>query len=112
VAASQQRAEKQPTTESQSEGEETMKAKVHAVTINGDTRLVMAQTKAGAIRDVLEVLNEEMRKTAHVDLATGEQIYNAGQKGEAVIGDDRFKRTVDPNQMPLQGIPETEGPLA
>ena len=89
-----------------------MKAKCHAVTIDGETRLVMAQTRAGAIRDVLAVLADEMRKRAHVDLATGEQIYNAGQKGEPIIGDDKFKRTVDPNQLPLAGIPETEGPSA
>lgn len=89
-----------------------MKAKCHAVTIDGETRLVMAQTKAGALRDTLEVLTDEMRQRAHVDLATGEQIYNAGQKGEPIIGDDKFKRTVDPNQLPLAGIPETEGPSA
>lgn len=89
-----------------------MKAKVHAVTINGATHLVMAQTKAGAVRDVVAHLADELRKEAFVDLATGEQLYNAGQKGEPVIGDDRFKRAVDPNQLPLAGIPETEGPLA
>lgn len=88
-----------------------VKAKAHAVTINGKTHLVMAQTKAGAIRDVLKVLTDELAKDAHVDLATGEQLYEAGVKGQEVIGSDRFKRAVDPNQLGLTGIPETAGPL-
>lgn len=88
------------------------KAKAHAVTIDGRTHLVMAQTRAGAIRDVIEVLNDEMRKAAHVDLATGEQLYCAGVNGEPVIGTDRFKRQVDPNQLGLTGIPETAEDLA
>jgi predicted neutral ceramidase superfamily lipid hydrolase len=84
-----------------------IKAKAHAVTIDGKLHLVMAQTKAGAIRDVVAELVKELVKDAHCDLATGEQLYAAGRDGTAVIGSDRFKRQVDPNQMPLAGIPET-----
>lgn len=89
-----------------------MKAKVHAVSIDGTTHLVMAQTKAGAIRDVVDHLTDNLRKRAIADLATGEQIYNAGRDGSSIIGDGRFKNTADLNQLPLTGIPETEGGVA
>lgn len=85
-----------------------MKAKTHAVTINGLTRLVMAQTKAGAVRDVVEELAEDMRASAHVELATGEQLYVAGRDGETILNHDKFSRVVDPNQLPLTGVPESE----
>jgi len=80
-----------------------MKARPHAVTILDHTFLVMARTKAGAIRDVIA----SMRPYATADLATGEQLYDAGQKGETIIGHDRFKIAADPNQLPLAGLPET-----
>lgn len=82
-----------------------MKAKTHAVTIGGKLYLVMAQTRTGAIRDAIEHINRELRKDAHVDLATGEQIYQAGVNGDDIIGSDRYKRQVDPNQMDLTGVP-------
>lgn len=85
----------------------TMKSKTHAVTIGGKTYLVQAITKAGAIRDVIDRICDELREQAVVDLATGEQIYLAGKSGQEIIGHDRFKNAVDPNQMGLSGIPET-----
>lgn len=85
-----------------------MKAKTHAVTINGTKRLVMALTKAGAVRDAVDEMAEELRKNAHVAIATGEEIYLAGKNGEPILNHDRFKNAVDPNQMPLTGVPETE----
>lgn len=88
-----------------------MKAKTHQVSINGKTHLVQAMTKAGAVRDVVEELAKQMRATAVVDLATGEQIYSAGVNGDPIIGSDRFKNNADPNQIPLAGIPETAGAL-
>lgn len=85
-----------------------MKAKTHAVSFEGrEPVLVMAQTRAGAVRDAIEHINRELRETAHVDLATGEQIYQAGVNGEIIIGSDRYKRQVDPNQMDLTGVPLT-----
>lgn len=86
-------------------------AKVHQVSLDGVTYLVEAQTKAGAIRDVIEVIVGGMRKRAVCDLATGEQLYHAGKKGLEVIGSGRFKNSVDPNQMGLSGIPETADDL-
>lgn len=86
-------------------------AKVHQVSIDGVTYLVEAQTKAGAIRDVVAVISDGLRKRAIADLATGEQLYHAGVKGIEVIGSGRFKNSIDPNQLPLDGIPETEGAL-
>lgn len=85
-----------------------MKAKTHAVTIEGHgTRLVMAQTRLGAVRDRIEEIVAEIRETAHADLATGEQIYEAGMNGVGILGHDRYANTVDPNQLPLAGLPET-----
>lgn len=87
-------------------------AKVHQVSLDGVTYLVEAQTKAGAIRDVIEVIVDGMRKRAIADLATGEQLYHAGVKGLEIIGSGRFKNAIDPRQMGLTGIPETEGELS
>jgi hypothetical protein len=87
-----------------------MKAKVFQVfipAITSGTYLVEAQTKAGAIRGVIAHLDEQIRKAAAADLATGEQLYHAGKNGQDVIGSGRFKRAEDPNQMGLDGIPET-----
>lgn len=80
--------------------------------IAGGTYLVEAQTKAGAIRDVIAYLDEEIRKTAVADLATGEQLYQAGKTGQDVIGSGRFKNAADPNQLGLTGIPETAEEVA
>lgn len=84
-----------------------MKAKPHQVSIHGKTYLVEAQTKAGAIRDVVEMLADEMRKSAVCDLATGEQLYHAGRDGTPILNIGKYKRSIDPNQMGLAGIPET-----
>lgn len=81
----------------------SIKAKTYAVTFADRAYLVMAVTKAGAARDLLEHLSGK----AHADLATGEQIYAAGKNGDEIIGADRYKRVVDPDQMPPVGIPET-----
>lgn len=80
-----------------------MKAKVHAVELQGETHLVMARTKAGARRDLIEHIVGD----AHVDIATGEQIYRAGREGREIIGVDKYAQQVDPNQMPLDGVSET-----
>ncbi len=82
-----------------------LKAKTYAVQFGDKTYLVQAITKAGAARDLLEHLAD----SAHADLATGEQLYAAGQRGEPIIGEDKYKRATDPNQMNLTGIPETAG---
>lgn len=87
-------------------------AKVHKVRIGDKAYFVEAQTKAGAIRDVVAVLVEELRKDAACDLATGEELYRAGVDGLEIIGSCRFKNAVDPRQMGLTGIPETEGETA
>lgn len=84
-----------------------MKAKTHAVKLCGLTFLVHAITKAGAIRDLMEHLRDQ----ASADLATGEQIYLAGAIGQEIIGIDRYKNSVDPNQPGLTGIPETADPI-
>lgn len=90
-----------------------MKAKTHAVTIEGfGTRLVMAQTCKGAIRGRIAEIIDDLRDKARVDIATGEQIYQAGADGDGILGHDRFKKIVDPNQLPLAGIPETDNPPA
>lgn len=36
-------------------------------------------------------------------------ITKAGQRGESIIGADKYARVVDPNQLNLAGIPETAG---
>lgn len=64
----------------------------------------MAITKAGATRELLE----HLAGAAHADLATGEQLYAAGKSGQPIIGEHRYKNVVDPNQLGLTGIPETE----
>ena len=82
----------------------TMKAKVHTVTLESGKRyLVMARTKAGARRDLRDYILGE----ADVDLATGEDIYDAALSGEEIIGRDKYRATTDPNQIPLDGVPET-----
>lgn len=48
-----------------------------------------------------------MRERAVVDLATGEQLYQAGKHGTPIIGSGRFARAADPDQLGLTGIPET-----
>lgn len=90
----------------------SIKAKHYQVSIDGLTHLVIAQTQAGAVRDVIDHLTGDMRKRAVVDLATGEQLYEAGIKNHTIIGSERYKREQDPNQLPLAGIPETAGAVA
>lgn len=90
----------------------TVKAKHYQVSLDGVTHLVVAQTTAGAVRDVIDHLTGDMRKRAVVDLATGEQLYEAGIKNRTIIGSERYKREQDPNQLPLAGIPETAGAVA
>ena len=84
-----------------------MKAKTMQVHVGGKTYLVMALTKAGAVRDVVEGIAGELRDSAVVDLATGEQIYRAGVNGDGIINSEHYKQQVDPNQLGLTGIPET-----
>jgi hypothetical protein len=81
----------------------SIKAKTYAVDFAGQTYLVQAITKAGACRDLLA----HLAGGANADLATGEQLYAAGKTGQEIIGLDRYANVVDPNQMPLAGIPET-----
>lgn len=83
------------------------KAKIFQVSIDGVTYLVEALTMAGAARDVVEEIGKKMRDRAVVDLATGEQLYSAGKKGLLIINSDRYAKGDDPNQMPLEGVPET-----
>lgn len=81
-----------------------MKAKVHTVTLpNGDRHLVMARTKAGAKRGLRDFILGE----CEVDLATGEEIFDAGVAGLEIIDRDKYRSTADPNQIPLQGVPES-----
>lgn len=83
-----------------------IKAKVHAVTYGGKTYLVMALTKQGAARDLLEHISGEIDS----QLATGEQLYAAGQRGDRIINEDKYKVAVDPSQQDLP-IPNTEAML-
>lgn len=77
------------------------RAKIHAVTIGATTHLVWALTRAGAVRDVAE----HLAGGAHVDVASGEQMYAAGVAGQTILGVDKYKNAVDPNQqdLPLNG---------
>lgn len=77
-----------------------MKAKIHAVELCGKTFLVNAITKQGAVRDLLEHLKDSVE----VKVATGEQLFAAGRDGGSIIGEDRYKRAEDPNQIPLDGL--------
>jgi hypothetical protein len=82
----------------------TAKAKVHSVTLpSGERHLVMAHTKAGALRG----LRDHVLGEAVVDLATGEEIFDAGVEGRSIIDRDKFRVATDPNQIPLEGVPET-----
>lgn len=74
-----------------------MKAKVHDVTLFGRSYLVMARSKAGAIRDLYEYLREEI----HADVATGKAIYEAGRTGAQIIGIEKYARQVDPDQLEI-----------
>lgn len=80
-----------------------MKAKVHAIELHGETHLIMARTKAGARRDLIEHIVGDVDQVA---IATGEQIYQAGREGREIIGIDRYTSQEDPNQIPLDGVPE------
>lgn len=74
-----------------------IKAKVHAVDFGGTIYPVMALTKQGAARDLLEHISGEINS----DLATGEQLYDWGKRGIAIINEDKYKVAVDPNQQEL-----------
>lgn len=78
-------------------------AKVMTVKVSGELFFVQAKTKSAALRYVALYLMAD----AVVDLATGEQIYQAGVNGSHIIGSDRFNNNVDRNQLPLEGIPQT-----
>ena len=85
-----------------------IKAKVHAVTFgDGNRVLVSALTVTGALKAACDEKVKELRDGATVDLATGEQLYEAGMSGEAIIGHDRYANAVDPRQMVLDELPET-----
>lgn len=83
-----------------------MKAKVHNVTLFDHSYLVMARSKAGALRDLFDHIKEE----AHSDVATGQQVYEAGRNGQEIIGIDKYSADadVDPNQ---QKLPNLDVPL-
>lgn len=74
-----------------------MKAKTYAVTLCGKTFLVSAMTRQGAVRDLLE----NLRDTAVVDMATGEQLYRAGAVGDPIIGGAR-EEPANPAQTSLE----------
>lgn len=86
-----------------------MKAKIFQVSIDGETYLVEALTQAGAIRDAVGEVCGGLRARAVVDLATGEQLYEAGISGAPIIGSEKYKQGVDPNQLMLPCVPETAG---
>ena len=78
------------------------KAQIHKVNALGQSFLISAMNKRGAKRDFIEYI----RKQIVLNLATGEEIYFAGQVGQAVIGDDKYANITDPNQLPLTGVDE------
>jgi hypothetical protein len=90
--------------------------KVHNVTLHlgdGDTRsfLVRAQTAAGAKRDVVQMI----AALATSELATGEQLYYAGQRGQKIIGlgdADTLDSITDPDPstLPLPLPPSAMAP--
>lgn len=106
MAAPQQPTERQqPAT---GEGE-VMKDKIHAVTIDGTTYLAKGKTMKGAVASVIDHLTGGMRQRAAVELATGEQLYNAGRDGASVIGDDSLSGSAEGQQIPLIGAAERTG---
>lgn len=80
------------------------KAKVYNVHAFGESYLVMAMTKQGAARDLIEHLQDE--GVLHTAVASGLDVYNAARDGVDIIGIDRYQRAEDPDQMPLDGVPE------
>lgn len=83
-----------------------MKAKVHHVQLFDRSFLIMARSKAGAKRDLFDALKDD----AHADVATGQQIYEAGRDGQQIINLDKFANVVDPNQMDLDGLDDERDP--
>lgn len=81
-----------------------MKAKVHTVTLFGRNFLVMARSKAGAMRDLYDHLRDDI----HADVATGQDIYNAGRDGTAIIGIEKYARQIDPNQLEIGDLDDVE----
>lgn len=77
-----------------------MKAKVHSVTLFDRTFLVMARSKAGALRDLFENLKESIK----VEPATGQQVYEAGRDNKFIVGLDKYESDVDPNQQELSPL--------
>jgi len=77
-----------------------MKAKVHHVTLFDREFLVMARSKAGALRDLFENLKESVQ----VEVATGQQVYEAGRAGKYIVGIDKYENDADPNQQELQPL--------
>lgn len=81
-----------------------MKAKVHEVTLFGHSFLVMARSRAGAMRDLYDHLRDDI----HADVASGQAIYNAGRCGVEILGIDKYANVVDPNQIDLEGLDATD----
>lgn len=77
-----------------------MKAKVHHVTLFDRSFLVMARSKAGALRDLFDYLKED----THAELATGQDVYEAGRKGEEIIGLDKYSDDTDDGQGELSPL--------
>lgn len=76
------------------------KAKVHRVELFDRTFLIFARTKAGAVHDLFDLLKDDV----HVDVASGQAIYEAGRDGAEILNADKFANVVDPNQPDLPGV--------
>lgn len=76
------------------------KAKVHRVELFDREFLIFARTKAGAVHDLFDLLKDDV----HVDVASGQQIYEAGRDGAEILNADKFANVVDPAQMELSGV--------
>lgn len=77
-----------------------MKAKVFNITLFDRSFLVMARTKAGALKALFDSLKEDVS----TEQATGQEVYEAGRAGQYIIGHDDWADETDPRQQKLEPL--------
>lgn len=83
------------------------KAKAYSVSVLGTSYLVFALTKQGAINNLIDHLRDG--DAIYSEVATGEQLYNAGREGISIIAEEKYRRVVDKDQLPLEGLDTAVG---
>lgn len=83
-------------------------ARVFRVGLFDRTALIAARSERGALRDYFASLEDD----AHVEVADGRAVYEAGRNGTEIINAELLSGGVDPNQNEIAGLDDVDEPDA